>query len=56
MNIKHFNIAVLLGWLLTSVGAMLLNLGAGLVVSGMLLLALTFSLIRIGGLHEKAGV
>lgn len=52
MNILHFNIAVLLGWLLTSAGALLVSPGYGLVASGVLLIALTFALARMGGVYK----
>ena len=51
MNITHFNIAVLLGWLLVSAGALLVSIGYGLVASGALLIVLTFALSRIAGLY-----
>lgn len=51
MNILHFNIAILLGWLLVSVGALLVSVGYGLVASGALLIVLTFALSRIAGLY-----
>lgn len=51
MNILHFNIAILLGWLLVSAGALLVSVGYGLVASGSLLIVLTFALSRIAGLY-----
>lgn len=51
MNLLHFNIAVLLGWLLVSAGALLVSVGYGLVASGVMLIVLTFALARMGGLY-----
>jgi len=51
MSVNVFNIALLLGWLLVSIGAGLIHIGAGFVVAGALLLLLTFIVARIGGLH-----
>ena len=49
MNLLTFNIALLLGWLLASAGGIILNIGAGLLMSGLLLIALTlFSAWRFG--------
>ena len=51
MNLLTFNIALLLGWLLASAGAILLNLGAGLLLAGLLLIALTLFSARRFGLY-----
>lgn len=54
MNIKIFNIAVLLGWALASAGAIMLNTGAGVAASGLLLIALTVGLARMAGLRGNS--
>ena len=49
MNLLTFNIALLFGWLLASIGGVVLNVGAGLLLAGILLIALTlFSGHRFG--------
>ena len=49
MNLQTFNVALLLGWFLASAGGIVLNLGAGLLLAGLLLIALTlFSGHRFG--------
>ena len=51
MNLLTFNIALLLGWLLASSGGIILNTGAGLLLSGLLLIALTLFSARRFGLY-----
>ena len=51
MNLLTFNIALLLGWLLASAGGILLNTGAGLLLAGLLLIALTLFSARRFGLY-----
>lgn len=51
MKNTHFNIAVFTGWLMATAGAMLLNIGAGLIAGGVLLIALTIGLARMAGLR-----
>lgn len=59
MTLKAFNLAILLGWLLVTIGGCLLNIGAGLVAGGLLLLAITFAVARMAGIYatqaEKDG-
>lgn len=55
MDIRIFNIALLIGWLLVLVGGVLVHLGAGLVVAGLLLLVLVFQSVKLaGGVFQKA--
>lgn len=51
MSLLTFNIALLLGWLLASAGGVILNAGAGLLLSGLLLIALTLFSARRFGLY-----
>ncbi len=51
MNLLTFNIALLLGWLLASSGGIILNIGAGLLLCGLLLIALTLFSARRFGLY-----
>jgi len=54
MNSHFFNTCLLLGWSLATAGGCLLNLGAGLVGGGLLLLLITAWVARIGGLYVPA--
>ncbi len=50
MNPIVYNVSVLVGWLLASVGTGLINVPAGLIVSGLMLIGLTlFAASRLGG-------
>ena len=51
MNLLTFNVVLLLGWLLASAGGILLNVGAGLLLAGLLLIALTLFSARRFGLY-----
>ena len=51
MNLLFFNIAIAIGWLMVLAGACLLNVPAGLIVAGLLLLALTFAGARMAGVY-----
>jgi hypothetical protein len=51
MNLLTFNIALLLGWLLALAGGIILNTGAGLLLAGLLLIALTLFSARRFGLY-----
>lgn len=51
MNITIFNLALMAGWLLVLIGGCLINVGGGLVVGGVLLIALTLLLARTAGLY-----
>lgn len=52
MTLKAFNLAILAGWLLVLIGGCLLNLGAGLIGGGLLLLVLTFAVSRLAGIYS----
>ena len=41
MNLKIFNLCVLAGWVLITLGAVCIHWAAGIVVSGVVLIALT---------------
>lgn len=49
MNLHIFNAALIAGWLMVLSGAMLINTGAGLVLGGLLLLALVFISVHLAG-------
>ncbi|WP_316150445.1 hypothetical protein [Cupriavidus sp. BIC8F] len=51
MNVHLFNGCLLAGWLLALVGGCLLNVGAGLVGGGLLLIALVFVVARVAGVY-----
>ena len=51
MNVYVYNAALVVGWLLVLVGAMLVHGAAGLMVGGFLLLILVFVTVRLGGLY-----
>jgi len=53
MNVIVFNACLLIGWLLVSAGACLWSWHWGLMIAGLLLLALTILLARLGGLHAS---
>lgn len=52
MNVHVLNVSLLLGWLLVSLGAGLLNLAAGMITSGALLLVLAISVARVVGVYS----
>jgi hypothetical protein len=54
MNMHVFNICLALGWIMATAGGMLLNPGAGLLGGGLLLLALTLLVARMGGVMAPA--
>lgn len=51
MNAYIFNICLLTGWLLALAGGALLNLGAGLIFAGLLLLAIVLVVTRMVGIY-----
>jgi len=51
MNAHLFNACLLVGWLLVLAGGCMLNVGAGLVGGGLLLLALVFVVARVAGVY-----
>lgn len=55
MKVSVFNACLIAAWLLASAGGIILNLGAGLAASGVLLAALTVVVAaRFGVYEEKA--
>jgi len=53
LNLSTFNRAIFAGWLLISSGGMIVHIGYGMILSGFLLLALTFFTAHIGGIFTK---
>lgn len=53
MDIKTFNISILMSWLIVTSGGCILNVGWGLVASGILLAIFTFALAKIAGIYTK---
>lgn len=53
MNLLFFNIAIAVGWLMVLIGVCLVNLPAGLIVAGALLLLITFAGARLAGLYAR---
>lgn len=51
MNLLFFNVAIAIGWLMVLIGTLLVNIAGGLVVGGVLLLALTFLGARMAGVY-----
>jgi hypothetical protein len=51
MNAHIFNACLLIGWLLASAGGVMLNVGAGLVGGGLLLLVIVLLVARIAGVY-----
>jgi hypothetical protein len=54
MNANIFNICLLIGWLLALAGGVYLNVGAGLVAGGILLLVIVFAVARVAGVYVPA--
>ena len=51
MNIKIFNIALIVGWLMVLTGGVVINPGWGIALSGALLLLMTMASAYIAGLQ-----
>lgn len=51
MNLLVFNASLLVGWALVLVGGCMLNLGAGLIGGGVLLLLIVLLCARMGGVY-----
>lgn len=51
MNLRLFNIAIALGWLMVLAGGCLLSVAWGMVGAGLLLLALTIAGARWAGVY-----
>ena len=54
MNIKIFNVCLLLGWLMVLVGGVIISPGWGVALAGALLLVLTMASAYIAGLQPSA--
>lgn len=52
MDIKIFNVCLLVGWLMVLAGGMLVSPGWGLAVAGGLLIVLTLLSAYLGGLSQ----
>lgn len=52
MNIEILNRYLALSWVLITIGACILNIGAGLIVSGIVLLCLTLFMARFAGVYS----
>jgi hypothetical protein len=57
MNVKVFNLCLVLGWLMVLAGGVVVHPGWGLAVAGALLMVLTLASAYLAGLHatQKAG-
>lgn len=53
MDLRIFNAAMLVGWLLVLAGGVLINPGIGILCAGLLLIVLALLVSRIGGLYAK---
>jgi hypothetical protein len=53
MNIRIFNVCLLLGWLMATGGLMMRDLGLGIACGGLSLVMLTLYVARIGGLFVR---
>ena len=51
MNLRIFNIAIAIGWLMVLAGGCLISVSWGLVGAGLLLLALTIGGARLAGVY-----
>ena len=51
MTLQVFNNCIIAGWLLTTIGGIALNVGAGLIGSGLLLIALTGVMAHLAGIY-----
>lgn len=54
MNVKLFNLCMLLGWLMVLAGGVVIHPGWGIAIAGALLLLLTLASAYLAGLHESA--
>ena len=55
MNVKIFNVAMLLGWLMVLAGGVIVHPGWGIAVAGGLLLALSLASAYLAGLYAAPG-
>lgn len=54
MNVKIFNLCLLLGWMMVLAGGVVIHPGWGIAIAGALLLLLTLASAYLAGLHESA--
>ncbi len=54
VNIKVFNLCLLLGWLMVLAGGVVLNVGWGIIAAGALLIALTLVAAYLAGWEQPA--
>lgn len=54
MDVKIFNLCLLLGWLMVLAGGVVIHPGWGVAIAGALLLLLTLASAYLSGLHEGA--
>jgi len=54
MNIRVFNVCLLLGWILVLVGGIVIHPGWGLAIAGALLIGLTLAAAYIAGWEQPA--
>lgn len=52
MDVKLFNLCLLLGWLMVLAGGVIIHPGWGIALAGVLLLLLTLASAYLAGLHE----
>lgn len=53
MNVKIFNLCLLLGWLMVLAGGVVIHPGWGIAIAGLLLLVLTLASAYLAGLHDN---
>lgn len=53
MNVKIFNLCLLLGWLMVLAGGVVIHPGWGIAIAGALLLLLTLASAYLVGLHDN---
>lgn len=51
MNLKIFNVAIIVGWLMVLAGGVVIHPGWGLAIAGALLLVMTFASAYLAGLY-----
>lgn len=54
MNLRVFNLCLLVGWLMVLAGGVLLNPGWGIAIAGGLLLVLALVSAYLGGLYDPS--
>jgi len=54
MDVKLFNLCLLLGWLMVLAGGVVIHPGWGIAIAGALLLVLTLASAYLAGLHDGA--